>query len=110
MHNNCHVILLKTDCRASMNVGLIVGITNVIINSWLDHYKVEGVKRLSIKTGLGRKPVVHRSDAESVHAHIAEHRQRSGTAHVEWQAATGKTGSRATFRRLIKVLADDTNT
>lgn len=109
LRKNCHVILLKADGRTSKDVGSIVGMSDVSVNSWLRRYTTEGIEGLSIKPGRGRKPILQASDAESVRAHINEHRQRSDTARAEWQSATGKRASRETFRRFLKVLADDTN-
>jgi transposase len=109
VRKNCHAILLKAEGRTSKDVGQIVGMTDVSVNSWLRRYIAEGIKGLSIKAGRGRKPIITPDDAALVREHINAHRQRSETARAEWQAASGKTASQATFRRFLKVLADDTN-
>ena len=109
MRKNCHAILLKADGRTSKDVGHIVGMSDVSVNSWLRRYKAEGISGLTVKPGRGRKPIIASSDTESVRQHINEHRQCAETARAEWQAATGKKVSRTTFRHFLKVLADDTN-
>jgi transposase len=109
MRKNCHAILLKADGRTSKDVGCIVGMSHVSVNSWLHRYKTEGLSGLMIKSGRGRKPILDKSDAESLRQHINDHRQRAETARAEWQAASGKKASRTTFRHFLKVLADDTN-
>lgn len=109
IRKNCHAILLKAEGRTSKDVGQIVGMTHVSVNSWLRRYKTEGISGLLIKPGRGRKPVMEHSDTESVRQHINDHRQRAEMARAEWQGASGKKVSRTTFRNFLKVLADDTN-
>jgi transposase len=109
VRKNCHAILLKSEGRTSKDVGQIVGMTDVSVNSWLRRYKTEGISGLMIKPGRGRKPMMEQSDTESVRQHINDHRQRAEMARAEWQAASGKKASRTTFRNFLKVLADDTN-
>ncbi|MFY7999126.1 MAG: helix-turn-helix domain-containing protein [Candidatus Kapaibacteriota bacterium] len=109
VRKNCHTILLKAEGRTSKDVGAIVGMTDVSVNSWVRRYNAEGVTGLMIKPGRGRKPIMEKSDAESVREHINDHRQRAETARAEWQAASGKKASRTTFRNFLKALADDIN-
>ena len=109
IHKNCHGILLKAEGRISKEVGQIVGMTDVSVNSWFRQYKTEGISGLPIKPGRGYKPVMEHSDTESVRQHINDHRQRTEAARAEWQAASSKKASRTTFRHFLKVLADDTN-
>ncbi|MFM8832169.1 MAG: transposase [Cytophagales bacterium] len=107
VRKNCHTILLKADGRTSKDVGHIVGMTDVSVNSWVRRYKAKGLSGLLIKSGRGRKPIMDKSDTELVRQHINDHRQRAETARAEWQAASGKQVSRSTFRHFLKVLADD---
>ena len=109
IRKNCHAVLLKAEGRTSKEVGHIVSMTDVSVNSWLRRYNAEGISGLSIKPGRGRKAIMDNHDTESVRQHINDHRQHAETARAEWQAASGKKASRTTFRNLIKVLADDTN-
>ena len=39
----CQVILLKAEGRTSKDVGEIVGMCNVSVNSWLKRYNEEGI-------------------------------------------------------------------
>jgi len=107
LRKNCHAILLKADGRTSKDVGSIVGMSDVTVNSWVRRYKHEGIAGLAVKPGRGRKAIIQASNAPALREHINTHRQRSDTARAEWQAASGKTVSRETFRRFLKVLADD---
>jgi transposase len=94
VRKNCHTILLKADGRTSKDVGDIVGMSHVSVNSWLHRYKTEGISGLMVKSGRGRKPIMQPSDAESVCQHINNHRQRAETARAEWQVASAKKASR----------------
>ncbi|KAA6329028.1 hypothetical protein EZS27_022135 [termite gut metagenome] len=42
--NPCHVILLKSQCRTSKEVGKIAGMSHVSLNSWVHKYKEEGIE------------------------------------------------------------------
>lgn len=65
VRKNCHTILLKAEGRTSKDVGAIVGMTDVSVNSWVRRFKAEGVSGLLIKPGRGRKPIMEKSDTES---------------------------------------------
>jgi transposase len=109
VRKNCHTMLLKADGRTSKDVGHIVGMNKVSVNSWVRRYKADGISGLMIKSGRGRKPIMDKSDTKSVLTHITAHRQRTEMARAEWQAASGKKASRSTFRNFLKVMADDIN-
>ena len=104
----CQTILLKADGRHSKDVGSIVGMSHVSVNSWLKRYKIDGVLGLKIKSGRGRKPIIDRLIDESAILEAAKkHRQRLQTAKAEWEESAGKEVSRETFRRFLKSLAVD---
>eukprot|EP01041_Mallomonas_annulata_P029366 gene29366-51350_t len=50
----CQCILLKADNRKSKDVGKIVGMCHVSVNSWLYRYISEGIAGLITKEGRGR--------------------------------------------------------
>ena len=110
LRKRCQTILLKADGRYSKDVGLIVGMTNVSVNSWLKRYQLEGISGLQIKPGRGRKPVIDALvDASGVLEAAKKHRQRLQTAKAEWQASSGKEVSNETFRRFLKSLVEGTS-
>lgn len=104
----CQTILLKSDGLSSKDVGKIVGMSNVSVNSWLSRYKIEGLKGLNTKKGRGRKALINKTeDLEGILKAVKSNRQRLQTAKAEWEASSGKSVSRNTFRSFLKVLADD---
>jgi len=110
LRKRCQTILLKADGRYSKDVGKIVGMSHVSVNSWLSRYKSEGISGLLIKPGRGCKPkIVKETDEAELLAVAKKHRQRLETAKAEWEASSGKSVSRDTFRRFLKALADDIN-
>lgn len=110
LRKRCQTILLKADGRYSKDVGKIVGMSHVSVNNWLNRYKAEGMPGLLIKPGRGCKPkIVKQTDQTAILASVKKHRQRLETAKAEWETSSGKSVSRDTFRRFLKVLGDDTN-
>lgn len=110
LRKRCQTILLKADGRLSKDVGKIVGMSHVSVNSWLNRYKSEGITGLLIKPGRGCKPKIDKqTDETEIVALVKKHRQRLETAKAEWETNSGKSVSRDTFRRFLKVLGDDIN-
>jgi transposase len=104
----CQCILLKSDNRKSKDVGKIVGMCHVSVNSWLHRYLNEGITGLLTKEGRGRKPKIDKiTDKSSILEAIKNNRQRLQTAKSEWESESSKSVSRDTFRRFLKALADD---
>lgn len=108
IRKRCQTILLKADGRKSKDVGAIVGMGHVSVNSWLSRYKSEGISGLSTKPGRDPKRKIDiAEDGEDVLALAKKHRQKVGLAKAEWEAAKGKTLHQETFRRFLKSLAVD---
>lgn len=106
----CQLVLLKADGRTSKDVGKIVGMTNVSVNSWLKRYKSDKIEGLSIRNGRGRKGLIDKVlDEAKILEIVKQNRQRLLTAKAEWEAFSGKSVSKSTFKRFLKVLAVDTN-
>jgi transposase len=104
------LVLLKAQGRDSKDVGKIVGLSHVSVNSWLNRYKTEGISGLHIKQGRGRKPILNKEeDAEVVLEAIKKHRQSVEQAKSDWECATDKKSSQMTFKRFLKSLGEDTN-
>jgi transposase len=108
LRQRCQTILLKADGRSSKDVGAIVGMYHISVNSWLSRYKSEGISGLLTKAGRGPKrkidPIL---DGEKVLSLVKQHRQKVELAKSEWEASSGKTLHRETFRRFLKSLAED---
>ncbi len=109
--NRCHAILLKSEGRYSEEVGKILGMSHNTVNSWLKRYKTSGIVGLATAPGRGRKPLISvELDKTSIETKVSEHRQRVSVAQTEWETEKAdRTVSRATFRRFLKELADDTS-
>jgi len=106
----CQSILLKSEGRNSKDVGVITGMSNVSVNSWLKRYKSEGISGLYTKPGRGRKAILTmEADKETVLEAIKVNRQRMRTAKAEWESKSGKNVSDSTFKAFLKSLADDIN-
>lgn len=106
----CQIVLLKSENRKSKEVAKIVKMCEMTVNNWLVRYAEEGIEGLKTKKGRGRKPIINKTtDEASILKAVKANRQRLQTAKAEWEAESGKTVSRDTLRRFLKVLAEDTN-
>lgn len=109
----CQTILLKAAGRNSKDVGTIVGMCHVSVNSWLKRYQQEGLAGLTTKPGRGRKPTLNRvTDEAAIREAVKANRQRISLAKAQWEAqrpADSKAVGRDTFRAFLKVLVADTN-
>lgn len=104
----CHSVLLKAEGLDSKEVGKIVDMCHISVNSWLSRYKKEGIEGLKTKSGRGRKPILNKKeDEESVLKLVKENRQRIQIAKAEWEAENNKSVSNPTFRRFLKSLAEN---
>lgn len=102
----CHLVLLKAEGRASNDVGAIVGLHQVSVNSWLTRYEREGIDGLKTKPGRGRKPVLDaEQDYDQIRAAVAEERQRLHQAKRLLEEELGKTFSLKTLKRFLKKTA-----
>ena len=50
----CHVLLLKATGRKSIEVGEMVGMSDVSVNAWIKRYNAFGVEGLKTRAGRGR--------------------------------------------------------
>lgn len=108
----CQVILLKAAGRKSKEVGDIVRMSEVSVNSWVRRYKQAGIQGLFTKPGRGRKGLIQPVEQAAILAAVKANRQRLSLAKAEWQAsrqAGSKPVSRSTFRSFLKALAGDIN-
>lgn len=109
----CQLILLKSDGRKSKEVGKIVNMCHVSVNSWLKRYKKEGLCGLLTKPGRGRKPSIRPlEDQEAILVAVKANRQRISLAKADWEAQRSegsKPVGRVAFRHFLKALAVDIN-
>ena len=110
LRKRCKLILLKADGRTSKDVGSILRMSHVSVNSWVKRYKEEGILGLSIKPGRGKKALLNlEEDKALILASVKRHRQRVSSAKAEWEACSGKKVSEKTFKRFLKSLVEDIN-
>lgn len=99
---------MKAEGRTSKDVGEIVSMCHVSVNSWLRRYTQEGIESLLTKPGWGRKSSIRQEkDQELILEAVKANRQRITMAKAEWEAqrAEGNTPvGRDAFRRFLKSL------
>ena len=106
----CQLVLLKSENRKSKEVASIVKMCEMSVNNWLVRYATEGINGLYTKEGRGRKPILKKEvHKTSILEKIKANRQRLQVAKAEFEAESGESVSRSTFRRFLKSLAEDTN-
>lgn len=63
----CHMVLLKSEGRTSLDIVQIVGAYQISVNNWLTRYESEGIAGLKTKSGRGRKRILdEEKDAEKI--------------------------------------------
>ncbi|MGI4871900.1 MAG: helix-turn-helix domain-containing protein [Janthinobacterium lividum] len=113
LRQRCQAVLLKALGRPSLDVGQVVGLCRVSVDSWVKRYVQEGINGLKTKPGRGRKPVLTvTADQGAVRSAVEDNRQRISLAKAEWesQRAAGEPPvGRDAFRAFLKVLVADIN-
>jgi len=106
----CQLVLLKSQGRSSLEVGRIVKMNQVSVNSWLNRYEKEGIAGLATRPGRGRKRVLdEQADQQLVRQLVTAERQRLGQAKHLLEQQTGKRFSLKTLKRFLKKLTAATN-
>jgi transposase len=99
----CHIILLKSQRRSSLEVAGIVGCCEMVVNNWVVRYQEEGIAGLHTKPGRGRKAILDAdTDLEQVREAVRGNRQRLRVAKADLEEALGKSFSDKTLRRFLK--------
>ena len=113
LRQRCQVVLLKATGRTSQDVGQVVGLCQVSVNSWVKRDGQEGIEGLKTKPGRGRKPLLSvAQDEEAIRAAVQANRQRIALAKAAWEAqrASGRPAvGRDTFRAFLKALVAATS-
>jgi transposase len=105
----CQMILLKAQGRTSEDVGSILNVCGVSVNTWLDRWEVTGIDGLKNRPGQGKKPILDASDAVVLSEAVKNNRQQLKLARLEAQAELKKEFSLKTLKRFLKKTAVDTN-
>lgn len=97
------MILLKAKHLTSKEVAKQVGCCEVVVNTWLKRYQVEGLDGLKIRSGRGRRTILQReTDLEAVRRAVQANRQQVSLAKAELTKELGKEFSSLTLKRFLK--------
>ncbi len=106
----CHLVVLKNEGRSSKAIGLIVGLNELSVNTWLNRYETEGLAGLLTKPGRGRKAILNEQEhASFVCQTVKEERQRLSHAKAIVEKELNKTFSARTLKGFLKSLTAATN-
>lgn len=106
----CHMILLKSENRTSLEVANIVGTNQISVNGWVNRYLTEGIDGLKTKPGRGRKRILDvQKDEKKVKAAVKRERQRLKLAKADLEKDLGKEFSLKTLQRFLKNLSANGN-
>ena len=104
----CHIILLKSEGRTSKEIGLILKMDQMKVNSWLNRYESAGLEGLRTKSGRGRKQILDLdTDGAIVRKAIQKERQRLNQAKQVLEVELNKHFSDKTLKRFLKNLSAD---
>lgn len=99
----CQIILLKCERRTSAEIAGVLGCCEMVVNTWLKRFELEGIEGLHTKPGRGRKPILDaEKDWPRVKEAIQANRQRISLAKAALETALGKAFSQKTLERYIK--------
>lgn len=106
----CQLVLMKSEGRTAVQVGELLKMNPVTVNSWLTRYQAEGIAGLGTRPGRGRKLILDPArDLERVRQAVVEERQRLGQAKLILEQQMDKEFSLKTLRRFLKKLSAATN-
>jgi transposase len=92
--------------RTSKDVGAIVGLHEVSVNSWLKRYKLIGIEGLKNKPGQGRKSIFNKEEHEEEGIkEVKKERQRLKKAKEQLEQDLGKKFSLRTLKRFFETLS-----
>jgi transposase len=103
----CQMVLLKSECRSSLEVGHILGCCEIVVNNWLSRYEAEGIKGLETRPGRGRKPKLSTQNPlhlQKVKAEVAKHPQSVKTVIAKLEEDLDIAMHPDTLKRFLKKL------
>ena len=87
LRRRCYLVLLKASGRTSFDVGQVVSLCHMSVNSWTKRYRQAGLEGLKTKPGRGRTPLLTvPADEAAVRTAVQTNRQRISLAKAEWEA------------------------
>jgi transposase len=99
----CHLMLLKSEARSSVDVAEILGCCEMVVNNWVKRYQKESINGLQTKPGRGRKAILDETkDAAKIKEVVQANRQRLSVAKAELEEALEKQFSQKTLERHLK--------
>ena len=102
----CHLVILKSEGRTSIDVGQIIGLHQISVNNWLTRYEKEGILGLKTKPGRGRKSILDKEkDGQKIKDVVKKERQRLKKAKNIIENDLGKSFSLMTLKRFLKNLS-----
>lgn len=104
LRQRCQMVVLKAEGYTSKEIGSIVGCCEVSVNSWIKRFETEGIAGLSTKEGRGRKPILSAAHLSMVKAAVEQERQRLSQAQLLVEQSSGKTMSKRTLSRFLKLI------
>jgi len=105
----CQMILLKLEGYKSSEIGLIVDCCEMTVNNWVASFERYGIEGLVTKAGQGRKSILTDKHEGMVRKAVQEERQRLSQAQKIIEENIGRSMSRATLTRFLKVITGLTN-
>lgn len=105
----CQLVLLKLEGYKSKEIGGILGCCEMSVNNWINRFEQQGLEGLKTREGRGRKPILTGDDLPLVRAAVQRERQRLSQAKAVIEQSTGKTMSKETLTRFLKVITAVTN-
>ena len=105
----CHLILLKSEQRTSVEIADILDICEMTVNNWCHRYATEGSNGLHTRTGRGRPAILQTADLEQVKSAVKKARQRISVARAELETSLGKEFSTSSLKRYLKKTMAATN-
>jgi transposase len=99
----CHLILLKSKGRTSIEAASVLGCCEMAVNNWVKRFEAEGIEGLKTRPGRGGKPILKvETDLGRVREAVARNRQRLSLVRAELETTLGKKFSDKTLNRFVK--------
>ena len=100
----CQMVLLKLEGYKSKEIGSITGCCEMSVNNWIRRFEQQGVDGLKTKEGRGRKPILTHHHLSVVTEAVQQERQRLNQAQKIIEQHIGRSMSKETLSRFLKVM------
>ena len=105
----CQMVLLKLAGYKSKEIGSITGSCEMSVNNWIRRFEQQGIEGLKTREGRGRKPILTQQHLTVVKQAVQQERQRLSQAQKIIEHTIGKSVSKETLTRFLKVITAVTN-